>query len=74
MKFTIKEIAAKFNVEPVAAQGLVTFLRAINLAADTGDVQKAPGAKGKGSTIWEIPEKVLNDIAINISCPNPPTA
>jgi hypothetical protein len=57
MKTTVKSLASKFGVEYVEITGLVKLLSAKGLAKEVG-IDKVEGTKGKGSTIWELPEAI----------------
>lgn len=62
MQVTIKLVAKKLNIEYAIAQGIVKFMEIKQLAKEIG-VEKTPGAKGKGSKLYEIP----NQITINFN-------
>lgn len=67
MTITVKEIADRFNVNPLAAQKLLDFLREAKLAEVTGTVPKVAGQKGKPANVWSVPANIVLDFA-------PPTA
>lgn len=54
---TTKQLAEKLGVSYQDAQGLVNFLSVKGLAIKKGELRKE-GAKGKPSTIWEIPTEI----------------
>lgn len=54
MRYTVNGMSMKLGVERDVAYNLVKFLEAVGLAKKSGDVEKVPGAKGKGSDIYEI--------------------
>ena len=58
MQLTVKDIAQKFRVTPMAAQGLVTFLAAAGKMRKVGVTPREEGAKGKGANIWEVENTV----------------
>jgi hypothetical protein len=63
MQTTIKQLAEKHKVQYAEAAGLMKFLSATGKATEKGTEEKAPGTKGKGATIWEIPDKLEMDLA-----------
>lgn len=51
---TITGFAARLGVEYSDAQGLISFLKAKEIAKEVGEVKK-PGARGKGAKLFELP-------------------
>ena len=51
---TTKALAARLGLEYIEAAGLVKGLEKLGRASDTGQVERQPGAKGRGATIWKL--------------------
>lgn len=51
IKDTTKGFAARWGVDYATAAGLMNFLKAKNVATETGDVEKVAGTVGKGSKV-----------------------
>lgn len=58
MELTVKQIADRFNVDTLAAQKFLDFLRAAKLANVTGTAPKAEGQKGKAPNVWKVPARM----------------
>lgn len=70
MKVTISDLAVRLGVEYAAAQGLLKFLQKRGIAKETKDVVRLPGARGKGSAVWEVPEQVTLDLTGQMAAAN----
>ena len=57
MKTTINELATKHGTDYVKTSGLVNFLVAKGIATKVGS-QPNPTGKGKGASVYEMPETV----------------
>jgi len=62
MKITVNALATSHGVEYQVAAGLMNYLRAKGIAVEVG-IDKIPGTKGKGKTIYEVPEWYVINLA-----------
>lgn len=70
LNLTVKQIAERFKVTALEAQGLLNFLRAANIAEVSGKAPKPEGQRGKAPYIWLVPDKMLIDFASGgMECP-----
>jgi predicted ArsR family transcriptional regulator len=70
LELTVKQIAARFKIDPLAAQKLLDFLRAVGVAEVSGKAPKPEGQRGKAPYIWLVPDKMLIDFTSGgMECP-----
>jgi hypothetical protein len=70
LELTVKQIAEKFGVDALEAQGLLNFLRALKVAEVSGKAPKPEGQRGKAPYVWLVPDKMLIDFASgSMECP-----
>lgn len=63
MKATVKELAAKLDVDYAHAAGLVKIMEKKGLTK-VDHVRPNPAGRGKGSNVYELPDKIeLNLVA-----------
>jgi len=62
MKRTIDEIATELDVDRTAADGLVKFLTALDLARFRGE-RPSPSGRGKGAHVYEITSGAGKEVA-----------
>jgi len=74
MRITVSAFATRQGVEYLEAQGLMNYLAARKIAVKCGTVKKVEGSRGKGSTLWEVPDSITLNMAEEITPAAPEVA
>lgn len=56
---TIQEFADNLGIEYLQASALMAFLVNTNIATEAGKAAKAPGARGKAATLYDVPAEAV---------------
>jgi hypothetical protein len=57
--YTVNSVATKLGVDRDVAYNLVKFLEATGLFVKTGDVERVPGVRGKGSSVFKLSDDFI---------------